>query len=291
MAERLRHGPDTTSRLILWRNVLDLIALHPWVGWGWGELKFAHYQTLYDGARFSEILDNAHNLPLQLAVELGIPAALAICGVFCWLVLAAKPWRDTEPARLMAWGVLGVIVIHSLLEYPLWYGPFQLVFGLCLGFLWPAAPPDPETAPANSWLAGPGSSLALSLALMAAVVYTAWDYTRISQIFLAREERLPAWRDDTLAKLQASRIFASQVAFAELTLTPLTRANAAIEHERAQRVLHFSAEPRVIVKLIDSAMLLGRDDEVFAQARRFKVAFPKEYARWVQGRPLDSPSD
>ncbi len=36
----------------------------------------------------------------------------------------------------MAWGLLGAIVLHSLLEYPLWYGPFQLVFGLCLGMLW-----------------------------------------------------------------------------------------------------------------------------------------------------------
>ena len=138
MLHRLREGaPDAHSRLVLWRNVLDLIAQHPWAGWGWGELSFAHYSTLYSGPRFVEILDNAHNLPLHLAVELGIPAALLICGGFGWLVLAARPWRETDPARLMAWGLLGAIVLHSLLEYPLWYGPFQLVFGLCLGFLWP----------------------------------------------------------------------------------------------------------------------------------------------------------
>jgi hypothetical protein len=93
-------------------------------------VSFAHYMTLYDGPRFVEILDNAHNLPLHLAVELGIPAALLICGGFAGLVIAARPSRASDPMRPMAWGVL-----HSLLEYPLWYGPFQLVFGLCLGFL------------------------------------------------------------------------------------------------------------------------------------------------------------
>jgi O-antigen ligase len=297
MLHRLREGaPDAHSRLILWRNVLDLIAEHPWTGWGWGELSFAHYSTLYSGPRFTEILDNAHNLPLHLAVELGIPAALLICGGFGWLVLAARPWRETDPARLMAWGVLGAIALHSLLEYPLWYGPFQLVFGICLGFLWPAPPTAAGERPGSTTTtttgrAAPAPSIAAALVLTAIVGYAAWDYTRISQIYLARDERLPAWRDDTLAKLQGSRLFASQVKFAELTLTPVSRANAAEVHALAQRVIHFSPEPRVITKLIDSAMLLGRDDEALAQAACFKTAFPREYARWLDHGPMDDPSE
>lgn len=285
MMRRLREGaPDAHSRLVLWGNVLDLIAQHPWTGWGWGELSFAHYSKHYSGARFVEILNNAHNLPLHLAVELGIPAALLICGGFGWLVLAARPWRETDPARLMAWGLLGAIVLHSLLEYPLWYGPFQLVFGICLGFLWPGlqkARLKRKAAP----------SLAVAAILMAMVGYAAWDYTRISQIYLAREERLPAWRDDTLAKLQDSWLFANQVKFAELTLTPVSAANAAEVHALAQRLLHFSPEPRVITKLIDSAMLLGLDEEALAQALSFKKAFPREYARWLDSQPVDDPSE
>ncbi|MBT2324991.1 O-antigen ligase C-terminal domain-containing protein [Variovorax paradoxus] len=285
MMRRLREGaPDAHSRLVLWRNVLDLIARHPWAGWGWGELSFAHYSTLYGGPRFVEILDNAHNLPLHLAVELGIPAALLICGGFGWLVLAARPWRETDPARIMVWGLLGAIVLHSLLEYPLWYGPFQLVFGLCLGFLWPA----PQKAGLKRRAA---PALAAAALLMAIVGYAAWDYTRISQIYLAREERLPAWRDDTLAKLQGSWLFANQVKFAKLVLTPVSTANAAEVHALAQHLLHFSPEPRVITKLIDSAMLLGLDDEALAQAARFRKAFPREYARWRDNEPMDDPSE
>lgn len=69
MMQRLQEGaPGDHTRMILWRNVLSLIAAHPLAGWGWGELAFAHYSTLYDGPRFPEILDNAHNLPDRKSV-------------------------------------------------------------------------------------------------------------------------------------------------------------------------------------------------------------------------------
>ncbi|NZA01899.1 O-antigen ligase family protein [Ottowia beijingensis] len=98
MLERLRTGESTCgSRLILWRNVLHLIGLKPWTGWGWGELDYAHYITLYEGARFCHILDNAHNLPLHLAVELGVPVALAVCGLVAWLVWRGRPWAEQHP--------------------------------------------------------------------------------------------------------------------------------------------------------------------------------------------------
>ncbi|MGJ7571170.1 PglL family O-oligosaccharyltransferase [Variovorax sp. RB2P76] len=279
MLQRLHTGaPDDHSRLILWHNVLTLIAERPWTGWGWGELSFAHYSAQYPGARFVEILDNAHNLPLHLAVELGIPAAVLICGGFLWMVLAAQPWRERDPARLMAWGMLGAIVLHSLLEYPLWYGPFQLVFGLCLGMLWPAR---------RSLRAWPALSSLAAVGLLLVVVCTGWDYVRVSQIYLSRDERLPAYEDDTLAKVRGTWFFTSQAQFAELTLTTVTRANAAEVHALAQRAVHFSPEPRVIVKLIESAELLGLDDEARAQAARFRAAFPREFARWLKDDETD----
>lgn len=272
MIERLKSGaPDDHSRILLWRNVLALISEHPWTGWGWGELSYAHYSASYSGGRFVEILDNAHNLPLHLAVELGIPAAVLICGGFLWLVLRARPWRERDPVRLMAWGMLWAIVLHSLLEYPLWYGPFQLVFGLCIGLLWPGR---------HSQRIEKAAPYAAA-ALLAIVGYAGWDYLRISQIYLPREERLAPYEDDTLAKIRASRLFANQVQFAELTLTTVTRENAGAVHELAKRVMHFSPEPRVIVKLIESAELLGHEAEAREEAERFSNAFPADFARWM----------
>lgn len=279
------------SRLTLWHNVLSLIAERPLTGWGWGELSYAHFMAVYPGPRFPVLLDNAHNLPLHLAVELGIPAAVLICGGFLWLVITARPWRERDPNRLMAWGLLAVILVHSLLEYPLWYGPFQLVFGLCLGMLWPARASSDRASPSvkKAWLPdGRKLSALASIALLSFVVYAAWDYTRISQIYLPRDERLPPWQDDTLAKVRDSWLFARQVDFAELTLTPVTHENAARMHALAERTLHFSPEPRVIVKLIESAELSGHDEEARLIAERFRVAFPRDYARWLQQNPVET---
>ncbi|MGJ7613113.1 MULTISPECIES: PglL family O-oligosaccharyltransferase [unclassified Variovorax] len=287
MAQRLSEGaPVGHSRLILWHNVLTLIAEHPWRGWGWGELSFAHYMhsTLYPGARFVEILDNAHNLPLHLAVELGIPAAVLVCGGFIWFMVTAQPWRERDPFRLMAWGLLGVIVLHSLLEYPLWYGPFQMVFGLCLGVLWPARRAEADR-PRPKFHA---MSSVTAAVLIAIVGYASWDYIRISQIYLPRDERLPQYEEHPLEKAQGSWLFANQVDFARLTLTTVTASNAAEIHALAQRLVHFSPEPRVIVKLIESAEVMGLHDEARAEAQRFSVAFPRQYERWLEGKPVDS---
>ena len=282
-------GPACSSRLTLWRNVLHLISLKPWWGWGWGELDYAHFTTLYPGARFCEILDNAHNLPLHLAVELGVPLALAVCGGGLWLVWHAQPWREGDAARQMAWSVLALILLHSLLEYPLWYGPFQMACGLCIGLLgWRPKVPNGVHINAgneNSASNRPLASVLYSLVAILLIVFAtcaAWDYRRVSQIYLPPQERSPAYRANTLEKIQGTWLFQSQARFAELTLTPLTLENAQHINQLAHGLLHFSPEARVVEKLIDSARLLGRDDEVQYYATRYRAAYPDEHGRWAQ---------
>ena len=281
---RLQTGDaPCASRITLWSNVLHLIAQKPWLGWGWGELDYAHFITLYDEPRFCDILDNAHNLPLHLAVELGVPAALVICGGFAWWVIRRKPWAESDPACRLAWAVMAVILLHSMLEYPLWYGPFQIAFGWCLYTLWPESAKTPQNASksaSNSLIAQLIRAQA-ALILIALLGYAAWDYHRISQIYLQPEQRDSAYQSDTLLKIRSSWLFADQVRFSELLLTPLTPANAAWVLDAAERALHYSPEPRVAEKAIESAVMLGRDDEALVYLAAYRAAFPKEHARWA----------
>lgn len=269
-------GDGCGSRLVLWRNVLELIAERPWTGWGWGELDYAHFTHRYDGPRFCEIMGNAHNLPLHLAVELGVPLALLLMmgvGVVIW---RQRPWAERDSTGQLAWGVLAVIGVHSLLEYPLWYGPFQLAALLALGLLGAGGAVMPAQA------AGPGRmQMAQGALLLAAAFYAGLEYRRISQIYLPLAERASAYREHTLEKIRDSWLFREQVHFAELTLTPVTRENAAAVHALARELLHYSPEARVVEKLIESALLLGREEEARWFLLRYRAAYPKEHARWA----------
>ncbi len=275
-------GVGSDSRLALWHNVITLIGERPWGGWGWNELGYAQYITLFEGPRFMEKLDNAHNLPLHLAVELGLPLTLLTGAALLALLWRARPWAETRPWRQAAWGVLAVIGLHSLLEYPLWYGPFQIAVLVCvIGLTWGSPQETVTAAPMGSarsdrWID------ALALVLLLAVAVTAFDYHRTSQIYLPAHQRHSAYRSEPLKAAQASWLFQNHARFATLTLTPLRADNAAEQLALAQELLHHSAEPVVIERLLDSAALLGRQDLLTFHSRRYEAAYPRAYAQWLQ---------
>jgi hypothetical protein len=165
-----------------------------------------------------------------------------------------------------------------MVEYPLWYGPFQMAVALAVLMLWqkPGVQSSANYVPASLGPAAQrtvGAALSLALAICA---YVGWDYWRVSQIYIAPAQRALAYRNDTLQKLQASWLFKDYVRFAELTTTPLTIENAAQMHTLALDMLHFSPEPQVARLVIESAKLLGTDAEVVFYRQRFKAAFPNE---------------
>jgi O-antigen ligase len=271
------------SRLALWSNVIELIAQKPLLGHGWRSLAYAHYSNDFSGTRFMEMLDNAHNLPLHLAVELGLPVALGFCGLVGWLVWKNRPWAETRADRQLAWGVLMVIGIHSMVEYPLWYGPFFMTTLICIGILcgdvW------------RNWLlAGTESARraihlgvkAFAVLLLACTAFAAFDYHRVSQIYLQPEERSSWYADDPLGAAKKSVLFQSHAKFAELQITPLSRESAPRVLELSSELVMWSPEPRIIEKLIESSVMMGLDDVAAFHLKRYKVAYPAAYAAWAK---------
>ena len=266
---RMGHNDGCGSRRVLWANVIELIGQKPWTGWGWGELKYAHYITAYEGGpdkRFCEILGNAHNLPLHLAVTLGLPITaalgLALLATLAW----ARPWMSASPTHQWAWSVLAVIGLHSLLEFPLWYGPFQMAVLLCAVLL---------LMPASGGSAGSWRGLPLiSGLLLALVCLVGADYARARQIYMPASQRWPVWRDDPLGAARSSWFFQRSATFAELTLTRVTPENAPWVLGTSLEMLHYSPEPKVVRQLILSAQMLGRQDLVALHSARWQAAFP-----------------
>lgn len=268
------------SRTVLWGNVLQLIAQKPLTGWGWGELDYAHYQASYPGMRFCDMLDNAHNLPLHLAVELGVPVAVLFCAVVLFWALRARPWAENSPARQLAWGVLAAIAVHSLLEYPLWYAPFQLACGLALGVLWAGAGTGSARQAEEQtryWLRG---QHLVAVLMLLGLFYASFDFVRVTQLYTAPEERVWPFASNTHAQASRTPLYQNAVRFAGISTIPLTEQNAEVELAEARRLMHFSPEARVVQRIIEALRLLGRDAEADEAQAHFREVYPLEYRQW-----------
>ncbi len=276
------------SRKVLWSNVLQLIAQKPWSGWGWGELDYAHYHASYPGLRFCSMLDHAHNLPLHMAVELGVPVALALCGLCLWWVLRNRPWLETNPARQLMWGVLLMMAVHSMLEYPLWYAHFQLACGLALGVLWATAQGGAAQSSSSEHAPHAGAKVrllqnALAVCLLLGISYAGFDFARVTQLYMAAENRVWPFREHTRAYAERSFLYRNAVQFAAVSTDPVTLDQAEQQLAEARMLMHYSPESRVVIRIIECLQVLGRHAEAEAEAAHFKQVYPGEYARWREG--------
>jgi hypothetical protein len=251
------------GRRVLWANVLALIAQHPWLGWGWGETDYAHFMTGYSSLRFCDMLDNAHDFPLHLALEFGVPFALAVMVLIGVWIVRRTPWREQHAWRVMAWCLMVVLGLHSMLEYPLWYGPFQMTLGLAIGLLWAA----PEAAVQEAAQEG---SMWVAALLFVGCLYAAWDFNRVGQIYRPAASRDAAYRDNPLHHAKQSWLFKNQADFAELTTQTVTPDNATGLYPQALRVMHYSPEARVVQRAIDSGKLLGHDEHAQVLSERLE---------------------
>ncbi|MDH4234055.1 MAG: Wzy polymerase domain-containing protein [Gallionella sp.] len=127
-------------RLYLWREAGLIFAQSPWLGVGFGQFAWHHFQLLPallqhgQQGNIAGLYNNAHNLIFQLAAETGIAGLLAlIAPVGVWLFGLRRAPLDA--AHWWGYAALGVLAIHSMLEYPLWYTYFVAVAALLLGAL------------------------------------------------------------------------------------------------------------------------------------------------------------
>lgn len=240
-----------SSRRLLWSNTVSIISAQPMLGVGWRELAYTLRTSNFEPSdRFAEQADHAHNLPLQLAAELGLPFTVAWFCLLAWLILRHKSMSLKSPEQTLAWGVLAIIGVHSLLEYPLWYAPFQIAVGLAAGLVFT------QTTPSQFSAGNRPASLAaygfLGVGLLCFCTYAAFDYHRVRQLFLSDSERSAWYLDDVYAHAQSSWLFATQVRFATFLTTPITPDNATRMLHLGEQVMHFSPEPLVAQKLAEA---------------------------------------
>jgi O-antigen ligase len=125
------------DRKAIWRDTVQLIDGHPWLGTGLGTFPLAYpsVQTAFAG----KFVNHAHNDYLEFASELGIPATVLLFGaVFYVLLQSAKTFRGSKiqfekTIALGCFGSLFAISLHSLTDFNLQIPANALVFAVVLG--------------------------------------------------------------------------------------------------------------------------------------------------------------
>ncbi len=142
-AEELAHGifPQNGgsalgTRLYMWHQALLMFARHPLLGVGFGQYAGTFFEQAAELPRYHipNYDRNSHNLVTQLLAETGIAGAGLVCaGLAGWLLgLRRRLALSAESWWLL--GLLAVLFLHSLIEYPLWHTNFLGVAAVLLGF-------------------------------------------------------------------------------------------------------------------------------------------------------------
>jgi O-antigen ligase len=134
------------SRLSIWRDALGLIERHPVFGTGLGTfpIAFTSVQTGFLG----QFVNHAHNDYVELASDVGVPAALMLFASFVFvLARATQTFRFASGNfdRAVALGCVGslvAILLHSLTDFNLYMPANALIFSVVLGLAISARPPS-----------------------------------------------------------------------------------------------------------------------------------------------------
>jgi len=282
---RLAESDISGSRFGIWKNTLALIQAHPWSGVGFGEFNFAWTLTPFPG-RPTAFFDHTHNLPLQLAVELGLPLALLVIALLLW-GLARAAWSawivedaDASTAQRAAVLVVVMIGLHSLLEYPLWYSYFLLPTAWAFGFaLRGAAGAELTQTPrraAAAWLVTSGL-------VFIGTVFSVWDYGRVVSIFSSAPGSPPL--EQRVATGQQSVFFGHHADYAAVT-SHLAQADPAHAFDRTT---HYLLDTRLMMSWSESLAAQGRVDDARYLSARLQE-FGKQDAEDFFDACLDAPA-
>lgn len=129
-------GTGGSIRLYLWQEGWQIFSQFPLLGAGFGQFAWQHFQLgpVLQNTNIVGLYNNAHSLVTQIAAEMGLAGLFILLGTLAmWLIQC----RHAQRTVYHWWGyaLLGVLAIHSLLEYPLWYAYFLGVAALTLGML------------------------------------------------------------------------------------------------------------------------------------------------------------
>ncbi len=294
--QRLAETDLSGSRFGIWANTWALIQQHPWTGVGFGNFNLAWTLTPFPG-RPVAFFDHSHNLPLQLAVELGLPLAGLLMALLLWALV--QGWRRALQHDDHGWGaaqrvavvMMLMIALHSMLEYPLWYAYFLLPAGWAFGYALAGDAPARTPAAAHT---SPGRLQPASWALVAAAgllslgsVAAVADYRQVTLIYRAFGAENPLER--RIKAGQRSVFFAHHADYAAVT----SNLSGGPVDPAFDRASHFLLDTRLMMAWARALAAQGDVDlarHLAARLREFRKPETEEFFAACPSRAVPAPA-
>ena len=273
--DRLQTEGLDHNRWLIYSQAWEIFKAHPLLGIGPGELQF-NQLLLMDHYKAVLFASSAHNLLLDLLVMTGVvgTAGFAWFGIGWLLRIRRNPVSLESIAILLMLAVLG---IHSLLEFPEWYGFFLFPAAFLMGSL--------ETR----FLAVKPNFAARTLPLIAVLYGIAccavlWrEYRQIEALYrdhYQKNARAKPGSVELLAQLYAYRDRAFFDAPADFVMSWNLQLNPhAIEQKLffSEHALRFQPGSDVLYRHIILLGLAKREDEALFYLPRLQASFPSEF--------------
>ncbi len=175
------HVGGRSERMVLMQQALHMSLQHPWFGVGWFGFGSEQVRIAADFTP-TTYAEHAHNLVLNFAAELGWPATLAIAAAgFAWFFSIYRNAGDTADTSALRFASLVFIaaLVHSMVEFPLWYAfvliPVAVLMGMLHQMHW-------QTEPVAVARGGIIATAVIPICIMA---WMTLDYQRVQDGFRA----------------------------------------------------------------------------------------------------------
>ena len=267
----------SSTRLAILRGAWVAFVEQPWLGQGVGNFAWASFtaSAVRAGDEQFFVAEHAHNLVFHLLAESGAPATLLVILLLGFWVkkFFGQPWKLEH---FWSGSILGFGVMHSMLEYPLWYSFFLGPTALLLG----AADNGRALI-----LIGRRVTIYLLLAALAGASILGSlrsDYAKLEMAYsnplAAHPDRVRAWRIsmDRLLTLQHESLLSPWVLLTFANLAEPSRQLAQDRADLCERGIHFMPSRSLVTRCVIQLGIAGRDADAQKLVQSVLRAFPAE---------------
>lgn len=146
------------DRFPAYRMMLHAIADHPWLGVGYGTFEDAF--KAYRAPPLVHFFDAAHSTYLENALELGLPAAVALWSSIAWLgLIGLRGFIQRRPAGIYGWAAACatlLVGIHAALDFSLQIPAVAIAYAAMLAV--GCSEPESSAAPTRRRRYGPATT-------------------------------------------------------------------------------------------------------------------------------------